>query len=201
MDAPIELTIYFDYLSPWCFNTLIRLQQIKQKWGDGVQMVWNSYMLFPEKKQQSVEMLHAYSHNWLHIANEPYSGEFRVWPLNRKPPDCSLPALVAAKVAQSFGDLVFSHYQETLMRSYYWDHRDITNIEVLVQLADNCQIDTTLFEKLYHEPKWSEQIKEEHYQALALGIQTIPMVVVNNERGLAGALSVEEYETVIQMYC
>ncbi len=201
MDSPVELTIYFDYLSPWCFNTLIRLRQIKEKWEDAVQMVWQSYMVLPEKKQQSVEAFHAYSHNWLHLGNEPHSGEFQIWPLDREPPDHSLPALVAAKVAQSFGDLVFSHYQEALMVSYYRDHQNIADVEILLQLAESCQMDRSLFEKRYQEPKWVEQIWQEHHQALALGIQNIPMVVVNQERGLAGALSVAEYETIIQMYC
>lgn len=198
---PLELTIYSDFLCPWCFNAQVRLKHLQQTWGNRLSCHWKSFMLVPEERQQTREAFQTYSHKWLNIGEQPDSGEFAVWDLEKEPPNHSLPALTAAKVAQTFGHAAYSAFQDLLMVSYYRDHCNIADDTILFDLAKHCGMDEKLFEKRYNEPHWQETIWQEHRDALDKGIKSIPTVVINDEMALIGALSIAEYETAFQKHC
>ncbi|MBF0278902.1 MAG: DsbA family protein [SAR324 cluster bacterium] len=190
--VPIRLTIYYDFLSLWCFNTLLRLKQIEQKWK--VRMEWKSYMLLPEQKEQAREAFHLASQSWSAIIDEALAGELKPWPLDREVPNWSLPALAASKVAASFGERQFSDFQYSVMKGYFQEHLDISSSVTLVQLAERSGMDRKAFENQMNQPQWQDLVREEHQQAEAAGIHNVPMVVVNDEQALAGALKIEDYE-------
>lgn len=198
---PLQVTVYSDYLCPWCFNSQIRLKQIQVQWQERIKLEWKSFMLVPEIKQQTIEAFQAYSHKWDAIGKGSHTGEFRVWSAGKTPPNHSLPALAAAKVAQSFGEEAFFSYQDRLMESYFRDHLNIAETEVLMDLAQQSGMDAALFEERFRDSQWEALVWEEHRNALDIGITSIPTVVINEQEALVGALSVSEYETAFQKHC
>ncbi len=198
MTPPLQLTIYSDYLCPWCFNAMVRLHQLKAEHGDRLQLTWKPYLLVAEKRHQTIEAFQKYSKTWATIGAQTHAGTFRTWPADKTPPDWSLPAQVAAKTALHLNETVFPQFQLALMNGYFRDHRNISDEAVLFEIAKECGLPADDFEAAYRDPRRTEQVWEDHRQTINQGIYSIPSVVVNGNQVLVGAVSLQEYQDFLK---
>ena len=50
MAGPARLTVWSDYLCPWCFNAAVRLEKIEEEFAGDVEIEWRTYLLRPHPK-------------------------------------------------------------------------------------------------------------------------------------------------------
>lgn len=167
--------------------------------GEAVTVEWKAFLLRPFPEARSVQEFRAYTRSWLRpAALEPDAG-LRPWAGDASPPTHSVPAQVAAKVAETFGAPAFRSYHWALMRAYFTEHRTISDRTVLVELAEQVGLPGDGFDRRLTE-RWDDLVQvvsTEHNQAVDSGITGVPAVVVDGRYLISGAVDVDHYRQAV----
>lgn len=163
-------------------------------------MVWKSFMLRPSPHPRSLEEHREYTRSWLNPASQPESGRFTVWATENAPPSHSVPALVAGKAAATFGEEAFHGFHLEVMEAYFNQNLTISEPEVLSGVAERAGIDVAEFRRRIEEDRqiFEDEVFAEHTEAVSIGVNGIPSVVVDDALLIPGAVSADIYRQVIK---
>src|SRR5262249_47324422 len=135
MDAPLRLTVWSDYLCPWCYVAATRLHRLRDEFDGRVALEWRSYLLRPyPNKKRTLEEFRTYTRTWARPAAEPDAPAFRPWESDTGPPSPSMPPHLVAKAAAGLGPDAFELMHERLLRAYFGENQDITDADTLIAL-------------------------------------------------------------------
>lgn len=195
----VELMVFSDFLCPWCYVGFLRLGDIAREEGDAVEWQWRAYLLRPEPERRSRDAFVEYTRSWERPGSLEPRARFTTWASDDPPPSHSFPAALAAKVAATLGPGAAEAYRAVLFPAYFTDNRTISDRTVLVELAVEAGLDRAGFEEAWrrHENELLEEVWVDHATATQSGIQGVPAVVVNRRWLLSGAVSADEYRSVI----
>lgn len=191
----VRLIVYSDYLCPWCYNAAVRLRRLEEKMAESVDISWRSYLLRPQPDpNRSLEKFREYTKSWLRPAGDLDSGSFRVWESEAGPPSHSLPPHLVAKAAALLGDAEFRRIHAALLRSYFYDNRDITDGATLAAIWEECGLAREGFER-HRDPELLNLVVAEHNEAREHGVTGVPAVRVDGGDGVVvGAHPYSLYE-------
>ena len=168
--------------------------------GDRISIEWRSFLLRVEPKTPNREKFVEYTQSWLRPAEMESRARFTVWASDAPPPSSSLPAQVAAKTMEVHDpDSVFA-YHRSLLGAYFTDNRDISDLEVLADIAAECDVERAGFVAAFeeHNQAMTRAVIEDHNSAIENGVTAVPTVVINNMMPVPGAQEVDAYETWIE---
>ncbi|MEE8476285.1 MAG: DsbA family protein [Myxococcota bacterium] len=185
---PLRFVVYSDYLCPWCYNAAVRLDRLERESGGSVELIWRSYLLRPSPTPgRDLEKFRSYTRSWLRPAEEPDSGEFRVWQGDAGPPSHSVPPHRVAKAAASLGDEAFRRIHPRLLHAYFAENRDISDPAVLRCVWSEAGLPDSEFARS-EDPSLLEQVVAEHREALDSGVTGVPAVrLEGNDAVIVGA--------------
>jgi predicted DsbA family dithiol-disulfide isomerase len=174
----------------------VRLDQLQTGMGDTISIEWKSFMLRPTPEERTREKFVDYTRSWLRPAGMEPRARFTVWASPNDPPSHSLPALVAAKLADQYGSETSAAYHHALLAAYFTDNRTISDIHVQVALAAEVGLDADEFAAQLAERRSSlaQQVIDDHNDAVRAGITAVPTVVMAGALAIPGAQDVETYE-------
>ena len=197
--SPVRLTVYSDYLCPWCYLAEHRLERLRAEWGDRLQLEWRSFLLRPRPEPgRDLERFVRYSQSWLRPAAEPDAPIFRVWEGTEGPPTHSVPAHLAAKAAAALGPEAFAALHGRLLRAYFEQSRDISRVDTLRELWNEAALPEAGFAACLG-PELLERTLTEHNEAVALGITGVPALrVAGTDAFVTGAQPLESYRRWIE---
>ncbi len=120
--------------------------------------------------------------------------------LARNPPLSTVPALAALVAARLQGAS-----KETALRAALRDAAlvrgiDVTRRDVLFELAPAAGLDVARFEVALSAPATERRVLDSLDEALAMGVQLAPALVIDDEWLVTGARSVDEYCAVLGRY-
>ena len=178
----------------------MRLEKIAAEFEDTVEVVWKSFMLRPSPHPRSVEEHREYTKSWLTPASQPESGNFTVWATENQPPSHSVPALVAGKAAATFGEEAFHRFHLEVMEAYFNENRTISDPDVLDDVAGRAGIDAAEFRRRISEngQDFENEVFAEHTEAVSIGVNGIPSVVVDDALLIPGAVGADVYRQIIK---
>jgi len=168
--------------------------------GDRISIEWRSFLLRVEPKAPSREKFVEYTRSWLRPAAMEPRARFTVWSSDADPPSSSLPAQVAAKTMELHDpDSVF-RYHRALLTAYFTDNRDISDLDVLADIAGECGVERAGFVAAFeeHNQALTRAVIEDHNSAIENGVTAVPTVVINNMMPVPGAQEVDAYQTWIE---
>ncbi len=113
-----------------------------------------------------------------------------------EPPSSSVPAQVAAKTLEIVDPDRVPAYHRALLVAYFTDNRDISNWEVLIDVATEVGVDRAAFVAGLdeHSTAMTQAVIDDHNAAIELGVTGVPCVVINDVLPIPGAQDVEAYE-------
>ena len=193
-----NILIYFDYLCPWCYIAFVRLQTLKEEYGESITFTWKSFPL----KLYGVESSSPSRLNWAiaRATEEEKSIRFKPWPESLPLPSSSMPALEASKCAQLQGREAFERYHLLLFKSYFEQSKDISHREVLHSIAREAKLDYNRFELDFSSKKLRDKVRDEYKEAREeYNIIGIPTVLFENGGRLECAVPVELYKRVAKL--
>ena len=86
-----------------------------------------------------------------------------------------------------------------VMKAFYTDGRDVSNENVIEEIAEETGLTMEEFTKELRNPKWKNIVYEETRQAQEIfGIRSIPAVIVQNRSLVEGVVSVSHYKKVVE---
>ena len=160
-------------------------------------------MLRPQPEPRTLAEFTEYTKSWDRPAGLEPKAEFQSpWSGASPPPSHSLPAAIAGKAAARFGQETWDRYHKNLLRAYFVENRDVSNTDVLTQVAHETDIETELFEEVLatREQDFKAQVFAEYNEALSSGINGVPAVVIDNRFLISGAVEVEQYRNALAHY-
>lgn len=177
----------------------MRLRRIEDEFGDDVRIEPRSFLLRPRPEPgRTLERFRDYTRSWLRPASDPNAPPFRVWSSDAGPPSHSIPPHLVAKAARMLGEDAFRRMDESLMRAYFTDNRDITDESTLRDLWRDAGLPEDAFARAA-EPKVLERVIAEHNEAIEYGVTGVPAVRMEGRDGLVvGAQPYEAYRNWIR---
>jgi len=174
----------------------VRLEKIKQEFGDSVAISWKSYLLRPQKQPKPMDKFRLYTKSWARPAEQADGGRFREWSTDEEPPSHSVPPAIALKAAAKQDK--FDDYHLALMDAYFYANRNVTGLDTLVSVAVDCGLDRAVFLQDLADPSLASAVVEDHNEALSLGITGAPTVVVDDILPIPGAQDLDFYRNVVK---
>jgi predicted DsbA family dithiol-disulfide isomerase len=173
---------------------------LEERAGDLVTIEWKSFLLRPQPEFRPLEQFRAYTERWARPdAMEPSCG-FHPWTSDTPPPTHSVPAAVAAKVADRYGSHVAARYHRALFHAYFTENRTVSDRAVHVAIAAQIGLDPAEFDDALTEHGEDEQraVFADYHEAIELGIHAVPAVVVDGRYLIQGAVEVDDYMQVVE---
>jgi predicted DsbA family dithiol-disulfide isomerase len=196
---PVRLTVWSDYLCPWCYVAATRLHRLREELAGRVAIEWRSYLLRPyPTSARSLEDFRTYTRTWARPAAEPDAPTFRQWESNAGPPSHSMPPQLVAKAAAGLGPDAFERMHERLLRAYFGENQDITDVDTLIGLWAEVGLPPGEFRRA-GDHALVEAVAREHNEAVALGLTGVPAVqMAGNDVPLPGALPYDSYRRWVE---
>jgi len=168
--------------------------------GDAIDVEWKSFLLRVEPKTGDRERFVEYTRSWLRPAELEPAARFRVWASDDPQPSSSVPAQVAHKVLAARWPERAMDYHRRLLEAYFWENRDISDGEILVELAEQIGVDPVEFREAAAEltEEMTARVIEEHNSAVEHEVTAVPTVVFAGVFPIPGAQPVETYERIVE---
>ena len=193
---PIDITVYSDYLCPWCCVLAVRLRRVKEEYGDSVSIMWKSRPLMigdvPGRQ------ISAHSVESRIRAGLEEEGLFNPWDENQPYPSSSMPAQVAGKCTLLQGEEAFERFHTAVFEAFFRDCRDISNREVLTALAVDAGLDMEKFVADFEGDERRQEVladvEEVRNQYEGWGV---PLTVVGGRMPIEGAAPTAVYSRAV----
>ncbi len=136
---------------------------------------------------------------WSRAGSQEEAGKFNLWEKRGRFPTHSLPALEAAKCMEEQGEELFEQYHFLLLKSFFEENRDISDREILLELAGKTGADLKAFAAAFTSGSARGKVLAEHRLATErYWVNAVPSVVIEGENRLIGAVPRQAYRDAIQ---
>jgi len=196
---PVRLIVYSDYLCPWCYNASVRMELLEREFGDAVHVEWRSYLLRPNATPgRDPAKFREYTRSWRRPAEQPDSGEFRVWEGPAGPPSHSVPPQLVAKAAARVSEQAFRSLHRRLHHAYFAESRDVSDRATLRELWGELGLPERALAAA-DAPELLAQVRAEHAEAVELGVTGVPAVrLADGDVAIVGAHPLELYRRWVE---
>lgn len=101
----------------------------------------------------------------------------------------------AAKWAQTQDQ--FDAYNEAVFRAFFERGEDISNIDVLAQLAHDLELDELSLRTALESKQFEPLVLADEHEAAELGVQAVPAFIANRRFALSGVQPVAALEEMV----
>lgn len=180
----VRLTLFTDYVCPFCFIGDLRLQQLRENYD--VLVNFRFIEIHPETPTQgtTIDSLDYSDEQWqgmmdglLEMAAEEH--------VSLHPPRLlvnSHHALLLAETAKSAGRETFYKLNEALYYSYFIEGRNIGDREVLREIATDCGMHEELVTKAWNDPEYEKILQTNMAMAIKAGVTGTPTFFIGQQR-------------------
>jgi predicted DsbA family dithiol-disulfide isomerase len=199
-DAPqIKLTVVSDYVCPWCFIGLTRVEQLERDY-EGLEVEWVPYELRPNTPPEGTPFERLRGRP---PYTDEYLGSIRVLASDagiemaeREVVPNSLPSLKAAEWARDHG--VFPQLHRALFSAYFEHKRDIGSMEVLRDIAGGLGLDAAGMIDAIETGRYDQRLEEKLEWSRVAGQGGVPRFIFlatypNGETRRAGFAGAQDY--------
>lgn len=191
-----KLTIYTDYVCPWCYIGQGVVGRLKAE--HDVAVDWKPFYLRPDTPPEGME-LPAYLQARASSATERLRQMARANGMEMVSPSW-IPntrlAHEATEYAREQGKA--DDFHRIVFRKYYGEGQDIGRWEVLRAAAEEVGLDASVMECLVIDGRYTATVEDQVEEAFALGITGVPTYILNDRCAIVGAQSYEVFEQALQ---
>ena len=174
----------------------MRLDQLEERMGDAISIVWKSFLLRPEPQSRDQAEFVEYTNSWLRPAEMEPATKFRVWASDNHPPTSSVPPHIAAKALEIVAPESGRAFHRRMLSAYFTENQTISDWDVLHRLVDEVGVDGSAVRAAVeeHGEQLTETVIAEHNEAIAHGINAVPTTVIAGVLPVPGAQDVDTFE-------
>lgn len=205
----IKIDIWSDIVCPFCFIGKKKLEQAisKLQLSEQVEIEWHSFQLDPDfpkgkaipsaeylaqRKNYPIEQINAIQHQ-LTANAKPYGIDFQFEKA------LSFNTIDVHRLWQWSKTLGKStELKEALMQAYFTDGIDLSKVENVLQVVENCGLDKLEAESILKSHQFSNEVDEDIYHASQIGVRGVPFFVLNNQFAISGAQEDSVFENALK---
>lgn len=194
MARPVEITVYSDYLCPWCWPAAVNLKKLREEFGEQVRIVHKAFLLRPGDEKREFSAYHL-QHR---VAAEKATGlPFHVPRVGDPYPRGSTFALEAAKWVAEHHPEKSEAFDLALFRAFFQCCADVSSAPILAKLASDLGMDGAALVQAVQAKTYRAAVQADHDEAIALGINSIPAVLIGSS-SVSGAAPYDEYAATVR---
>jgi predicted DsbA family dithiol-disulfide isomerase len=172
-------------------SSLEKLQQ-----NHPIELHWRSFELRPQGSPpippEYQARIEASKPRMVAMARDQYGLEIKQGPFGID----SRPALIGAKYAEQHG--VGPGYHDAVFRAYWQQAKDISDLNVLVSIAEGLGLECTSFRAALRDPVLVAAVDEDIAYAQSAGLSGVPALVFNQKYLVSGAQPYPVLEEVLR---
>ena len=186
----IKITVYSDYICPFCYVGHHRLQRLRDSYD--LKINWCFLEIHPETSAEGepVDSLDYPSETWQKMLTnlEQVAREENIPLAKLSFITNSKDALLLSEASKQCGHDIFYDLHEKLFSAYFVDSKNIANREVLKEIAISCGIEKATIDEAWQEIKYQQRLLENFNSARKHNIQSVPSFVFG-DRVLTGVVA------------
>ena len=171
----VRITVWSDYVCPFCYLEEPVLDQIREEYGDQVAVDWRAFELRPDPSP-TLDPDGAYLHTTWNRAVYPMAEQrgmtLRLPPVQPR----SRRALEAAEFARDQGR--FDEMHNALFRAFFEDGQDLNDTDVLLNIGAAVGLDQEQLRAALEEGRYTDKVLADERLASELGVQAVPTMLV-----------------------
>lgn len=206
MTSPLLfIDVWSDYSCPFCYLQTPVIDQLRNAYGEAVEIRWHAFELRPEPSpavDPESEVLHDTWENSVYPLAAERGLTLRLPPIQPR----SRKAHETAMFARENERLEPVH--RALFKAFFEDGIDIGDTDALIDIAATCGVDPELLEEALNEDAFTELVIEDEEFARKIGVTGVPFAVLSREAApgaeppppiaLRGAAPVQHFEAAIE---
>lgn len=187
------ITLYHDYLCPWCFVGWIQAKRLAEEFG--IEFEWRGAELVPPSMPHNPSPPKPVDPNAPPEPPKPPSrfdlfatAEGVTMPSPRPKFTRTHRALLGAEYAWIMGGREkFDRYNDAVYAGFWERGEDIADLEVLAGYAERAGLDPSAFRASVEEERYAENVLPFDDDSYAAGVRHVPTFIFNGEEQLAEA--------------
>ena len=175
IDGPFKIDVWSDYVCPFCYLQLPILDQLRQAYGQRMEVNWHAFELRPEPVSAldpNADFLRAmWSRAVLPLAEKRnvVMKMPTVQPRSRK-------VLEAAAFARSTGR--FDAFHKRVYEAYFEQGHDIGHVPTLIELGGAAGLDADALQQALDGGLHAEEVSADQRLAASLGLRAVPVLLL-----------------------
>jgi predicted DsbA family dithiol-disulfide isomerase len=188
--AELKVTVYSDYICPFCYLGHHRLQRLRDSYD--LKVNWCFLEIHPQTSAQgeAIDSLNYPSQQWQKMLDnlQRVAKEENILLGKLNFITNSRDALLLSEAAKQCGKRIFYDLHEKLFKAYFADGRNIGDKSILREIALNSGIDEHIIESAWRDEIYAKRLISNYHSARQHNIQSVPSFVFGN-RILTGVVS------------
>jgi predicted DsbA family dithiol-disulfide isomerase len=193
---PLQITVYQDVLCSWCYLADLRLESLKQEFGDILRWRVRPYPLRLQDKRPTEKELRGLTEEVRRAQQEPEPAakllSTELWQ-GGDAPRSSIPALAALEAARLQSPTARAYLARAMQRAALEQGVNVTRTDVIFELANRVGLDMSPFSAAYNSEDTRKLILDEHQLAAGRGVRGVPTLVIAGRWMVCGLREVSEY--------
>jgi predicted DsbA family dithiol-disulfide isomerase len=192
--APIEVDFVADLACPWCFLGLVRLDRARAMRPDWpVRVRWRPFFLNPHMPPEGMDRATYVRRKFGGNAKEVYRRiedsaradgvEFAFERMPRTPNTTLAQRLILFAEERGAADPAI----RALFRALFQEGRDVSRPEVLAAVAEEVGLKREEVSEFLSGDRLKREVLAAHQEAERIGIQGVPVFIVDREHAITGA--------------
>jgi predicted DsbA family dithiol-disulfide isomerase len=189
----IQIVVWSDYVCPFCYLERPVLDQVKEEFGEAVQIDWRAFELRPEPTptlDPDGEYLHRVWSQSVYPMAEQRGMTLRlppVQPYSRK-------AHEAAEFAREQG--LLDEMNRALFKAFFEDGRDLADLDVLVDIGESAGLEAAALRRALDSGVHTQAVVEDERVAREVGISGVPALIISAGRQAYLLSGAQPFDTV-----
>ncbi|WP_257462104.1 DsbA family oxidoreductase [Archangium lipolyticum] len=196
LPKPLQITVYQDVLCAWCYLADLRLESLKQEFGDILRWRVRPYPLRLHDKRPTEKELRGLTEEVRRAQQEPEPVAklltTELWQ-GGDAPRTSVPALAALEAARLQSPTARAYLARAMQRAALEQGVNVTRTDVIFELASRVGLNMGPFSAAYHSEDTRKLILDEHQLAASRGVRGVPTIVIGGRWMVCGLRDVSEY--------
>ncbi|QRN96728.1 DsbA family protein [Archangium violaceum] len=196
LPKPLQITVYQDVLCAWCYLADLRLESLKQEFGDILRWRVRPYPLRLHDKRPTEKELRGLTEEVRRAQQEPEPVArlltTELWQ-GGDAPRTSVPALAALEAARLQGPTARAYLARAMQRAALEQGVNVTRTDVIFELASRVGLNMGPFSAAYHSEDTRKLILDEHQLAASRGVRGVPTIVIGGRWMVCGLRDAAEY--------
>jgi predicted DsbA family dithiol-disulfide isomerase len=207
MKQPIRIDFVSDVACPWCAIGLSSLQLALSRLGDTVdaELVVHPFELNPQMGEEGEDLVEHIGKKYGRTPQQIAQAQVE---LRKRGADVGFTFGPRTRIYNTFDAHRLMHWagtkgkqvrlKEALLQAYHGEGKPTSSRDALVEAAEAVGLDGAEARAVLQGGDFANEVRAEEEKYQAMGIHSVPSIILNNRYLLTGAQPVEAFEKAIQ---